>query len=236
MAGAGGVTTTQWRRCGGCWWRAWCFGIPPLRPCFGNCGATRRRSSAAGSARCHAAQGRAAGGNGRGVALATWGRIRRSGGEKKPYSANSSCRAITDTSTSLWISFTAIGLSITPGQTVTSPFLIQSLATARQSCMEQPRNPPDFQWENGPFKPLVRLARASGRSAALGAAGSRVPCASAQRIRCENSWGNAVGWSDGRWEGRGTHCRVDKTCKAESRLLFDLESPEFTYAVFHGIA
>ena len=41
-----------------------------------------------------------------------------------------------------------------------------------ESCMEQPRNPPDFQWENGPFKPLVRLARASGRSAALGAAGA----------------------------------------------------------------
>ena len=164
-------------------WRAWCFGIPSLRPCFGNCGATRRRSSAAGSTRCRAAQGRAAGGNGSGVALATWGRIRRSGGEKKPYSANSSCRAITDTSTSLWISFTAIGISITPGQTVTSPFVIQSLAT----------------------------------------------CTAV-------SWGNAVGWRDGRWEGRGTHCRVDKTCKAESRLLFDFESPEFTYTVFHGIA
>ena len=182
-SGAGGVTATRWRRCGGRWGRAWCFGIPSLRPCFGNCGATRRRSSAAGSTRCRTAQGRAAGGNGRGVALVTWGKTRRSGGAKKPYSANSSCRAITDTSTSLWISFTAIGISITPGQTVTSPFLIQSLAT----------------------------------------------CTAV-------SWDNAVGWRDGRWEGRGTHCKVDKACKAESRLLFDFESPEFTYTVLHSIS
>ena len=29
---------------------------------------------------------------------------------------------------------------------------------------------------------------------------------------------------------------LDKACKAESHLLFDFESPEFTYTVFHSIA
>ena len=31
-SGAGGATTTRWRRCGGRWWQAWCSSIPPLRP------------------------------------------------------------------------------------------------------------------------------------------------------------------------------------------------------------